>query len=319
MQTQMPQHAPGLDMVGGSAGRTVAAAPAAPTRLVAQRTTQRELDQFYTRADVAAACVAVTMGYVPDEVGLWLEPSAGTGAFLDLLPTPRLGLDLNKVAKHPEVKPGIDFIAWNPGTALKKPVMTVGNPPFGRNASLALRFMNKAMAISDVVAMILPRTFQKEAMQAKLDKDFQLVHDKPLEAFSFIHDDRPYDVSCCFQVWRRIQGGGRRLSEKRDMGHSDFRYVESPDDADFAFQRVGAKAGLVSDEGLRKSWKSHYFIKANGDADHVAKVRGVLEGIDWSEMRERTAGNPSIGKGELVAAYTEIAGPPIRAQEAFAF
>lgn len=271
------------------------------------RSRHRELDQFYTRPDVAAACMVEVMGATGGKAALWLEPSAGTGAFLDLLPRPRLGLDLEHLVDHPEIAGGQDFLAWHEWRSLPKPIVTVGNPPFGRNASLALRFLNHAMKFSDHVCMILPRTFEKEAMQAKVNERFHLESSTPLAPFSFIHDGKPYDVPCCFQIWKRIPDHGTRASPDRNLRHSHFRFVELPEDADFAFQRVGARAGLVSEEGLSKSWKSHYFIKAEDDpgADAVKTMLGL---IDWEPVRERTAGNPSIGKGELIAAYTLVAG-----------
>ncbi len=78
-----------------------------------------------------------------------------------------------------------------------------------------------------------------------------------------------------------------------------------PDNAHFAFQRVGARAGLVSHEGLRKSPQSHYFLKANIDPGGLFDR---LRRIDWTEIKWRTAGNPSIGKSELIDRYqTEYA------------
>jgi predicted RNA methylase len=269
----------------------------------------RELDQFYTHPDVAAACMEHVYKAIGRDFGTWLEPSAGTGAFLDLLPTPRIGLDLDERQIHPEIKGGVNFLQWLKWTNLDTPIVTVGNPPFGRNASLALKFMNHAMRFSSHVCMILPRTFEKEAMQAKVDKRFELFETHQIASFSFLHDGKPYDVPCCFQIWSRLPDGVHRTEGDRFLTHSDFLFVEDHGVADFAFQRVGAKAGHVSKEGLKKSWKSHYFIQANRDRNvDPEKVRSILVSIDWTEVRARTAGNPSIGKAELVKAYGVIAG-----------
>lgn len=303
----------GLDSAGGGGGGPIQNAVAAD--VAPARSRDRELDQFYTRPDVAAACMAHVMKITGGKASTWLEPSAGTGSFLDLLPQPRIGLDLDHTG-HPEVKGGINFLKWQDGTALQKPVVTVGNPPFGRNASLALKFVKHAMIFSEFVCMILPRTFEKEAMKLKVDDTFELVHSEVLEPFSFIHEGKPYDVPCCFQIWRKTEN--KRRATERPLEHSDFDYVDNPDEAKFAFQRVGARAGLVSTEGLAKSWKSHYFIRPNCDPDILMER---LRSIDWSGVRESTAGNPSIGKGELVAIYTEKFGPSVwnRPQSSFEF
>lgn len=286
---------------------------------VAERGRHRVLDQFYTRPEVAAACMEHVMRVTGGHAGLWLEPSAGTGSFLDLLPTPRLGIDLDHEIRHPEIVADTNFLGWDGYADLPQPIVTVGNPPFGRNSSLALKFLNRATMFSRHVCMILPRTFQKEALKAKVNMQFELAHDEALEPFAFIHDGRPYDVPCCFQIWSKIQGSGlRQSSSTRQLTHSDFDFIDSPLIAHFAFQRVGARAGLVSTEGLSKSWKSHYFVYVK-DETQIDVVRRRLAGIDWSEVRARTAGNPSIGKGELIDAYTAVAGPSKDPQPSFDF
>lgn len=40
-------------------------------------------------------------------------------------------------------------------------VVVVGNPPFGRNSSLAIRFFNKAACGAEIIAFIVPRSFKK--------------------------------------------------------------------------------------------------------------------------------------------------------------
>lgn len=275
---------------------------------------KRELDQFYTRPEIARRCMtlvaAAVSKHVDGVIGTWLEPSAGMGAFLDLMPTPRLGLDLDPA--HEEVVPE-DFLLWKGGTRLPGPVVTVGNPPFGKNASLALRFVNHAASFSSLVCMILPRTFEKASMQAKVAKTHHLVETHTLDPDSFSFDGANYSVPCCFQIWKRMPLDNLRTVNRAVLKHCHFRFVENQgmtaSDADamgvhFAFQRVGGKAGLASVEGLTKSWKSHYWIIA--DENHVdpEELMRRLNDIDWSEHKHRTAGNPSIGKGELILEYT---------------
>jgi hypothetical protein len=51
---------------------------------------------------------------------------------------------------------------------------------------------------------------------------------------------------------------------------------------------------------LQKSPQSHYFLKANMCSQTLLQR---LSAIDWSPIKHRTAGNPSIGKAELIGAY----------------
>lgn len=258
----------------------------------------QRLDQYYTRPDVAEQCVGWTLEAIgiPRTPCLWIEPSAGEGAFLRELPRPRVGIDLDP--RHPEVQRG-DFLHWRPSAAGIK--IVVGNPPFGKNSSLAVRFFNHAANFADVIAFILPRTFQKDSFQQKLDPFMRLVLEKRLGTRCFTLGGEAHDVPTVFQVWRR--SARLRTYQRRETRHPDFDFLR-PDQvlhADFAFQRVGARAGLVSVEGKAKSPQSHYYIKIKNRA---ADVFEVLRTINWTDIKERTAGNPSIGKAELVAAYS---------------
>jgi hypothetical protein len=260
----------------------------------------RSLDQFFTRADVAEACISATIQHVKSLEGdwHWLEPSAGSGAFLERLPFPRTGLDI--VSLRPDVS-RIDFLSWQPGD-LKRRIAVVGNPPFGKNASLARRFFDHAANFADVIAFILPRTFEKPMFINRLNRHMHLVSSTVLDDCSFEFAGEPYSVPTSFQIWER-RVALRPLAEAT-RSHDDFEFVAQPV-GDFAFQRVGARAGLVSVEGLRKSPQSHYFLRANM-CSHTLLNR--LRSIDWAPIKHRTAGNPSIGKAELVDAYKEAFG-----------
>ncbi len=255
----------------------------------------RILDQFYTRPDVADACLSKVARFISAANGdwLWVEPSAGEGAFLERMPFPRIGVDIQ--SSRPDI-PRIDFLDWRPD-ALGRKVAVVGNPPFGKNSSLARRFFDHAATFADVIAFILPRTFEKPHFVGRLNRHMHLVSSTPLEDASFEFRGEPYAVPTVFQIWERR--GSLRPVSPVERSHRDFDFVAHPV-GHFAFQRVGARAGLVSLEGLRKSPQSHYFIRANISR---TTVFDRLSSIDWSPIKYRTAGNPSIGKAEMVEAY----------------
>jgi hypothetical protein len=253
-----------------------------------------KLDQFYTKEEEAQRCYELVRPYTEPNT-IWLEPSAGTGAFFKLFPSTRLGYDLEP--KFDGIIEG-DFLLADLSTLLDQDVITVGNPPFGKNANLAVQFFNRCAAVSRVVAMIVPRTFRKPSIINRLDSNFHLVHDETLPSFSFIADDMPYDVPCCFQIWTRSEVARSRM--ETPTRHPDFIFCKRHE-GDFAVQRVGAAAGKVKD--ISDSFKdpSHYFIK-----DLVGGVRAVLEQIDYSSVKFETAGNPSVSKGELIALYDRM-------------
>ena len=255
----------------------------------------RSLDQFFTKRDVAVQCLKMldqVVQTVPED-WLWIEPSAGGGVFYDLLNYPKIGLDI--MSQRADVMQ-VDFLSWQPGQVRRK-IAVVGNPPFGKNASMARRFFDHAASFADLVAFILPRTFEKPSFTNRLNGHMHLVHTQILDECSFEFEGEPYAVPTVFQIWEKRTV--RRLLVESIRTHRDFDFV-SKSAADFAFQRVGARAGLVSEEGLAKSPQSHYFLRAGG---RKQTVFNRLRAIDWEPIKHRTAGNPSIGKGELVAAY----------------
>jgi hypothetical protein len=96
-----------------------------------------------------------------EKVGLrsvkYLEPSAGRGAFLNLMPPSlRIGLDI-----MPQTDETIcaDFLSWEPEPR-GIPIVVIGNPPFGYRGWLALEFLNHAATFADYVGFILPMAFQ---------------------------------------------------------------------------------------------------------------------------------------------------------------
>lgn len=262
----------------------------------------KALDQFYTARPIAQACFDFLLVTLKD-AGLrtalsdvFLEPSAGEGAFFDCLPDKqRVGIDL--MPKHPEVMRA-DFLEdFQPKTGSGR-WFTVGNPPFGKNSSLAVRFFNKAARFSEVIAFVVPMTFCKQSLQRRLDPHFELIGQKdlPLEAFEF--EGRPYSVPCCFQVWRRSKVI-KKTRPQLPLTHADFDFC-SPEEADFAIRRVGGLAGKVIRKFAGYSKASHYYLRSNIGAE---KLASRFEALSWDDVKWNTAGNPSISKRELVAKY----------------
>ena len=269
----------------------------------------RLLDQFYTDRPLAKTLVAQVMAHVaqrPIADVKWLEPSAGDGAFLDALPATAVGMDVDpKSARIVKA----DFTRWSPAQDTIGQWAVVGNPPFGKNASLAIAFFNRAARFAEMIAFIVPRTFEKESVHRRLDLSFDLVEQTAIHPDSFLLDGEPVAVPCVFQIWRKRADGTRRVHAAPVRDHADFTYVERAQ-ADFAFQRVGAAAGTVKALTAKSlAPASHHFLRVT-DRSQVQAVRRRLASIDWSEVKGRSAGNPSISKTELVAHYRAHLPPP---------
>ncbi len=267
------------------------------------RSHARLLDQFYTSRPLAVRLVAVASSYLPQATS-WIEPSAGNGAFVDAVK--ENGLELGYAVDLYPARQDIeksDFLQWLPDSDTDNEYASIGNPPFGKNASLAVKFFNHAATFSCGIAMIFPRTFQKRGLQNRLDDRFTLVYEEVLASNSFVFEGQSVDVPCVFQVWKRLPAGQKRSLHEIVRKHEDFSFVDRQD-ADFAFQRVGVKAGAIKEASAPVAEASHLFIRATS-RDDVSALRERFSTLDWSEFKHNTAGNPSIGKGEIVEAYTD--------------
>lgn len=262
----------------------------------------RSLDQFFTRSATAETCLALLAARLPDLApDLYVEPAAGDGAFLERLPEPRFGLDIAPSA--PGMETG-DFLNWLPDESLES-IAVVGNPPFGRNAAKAIAFFNHAAGFAEVIALILPASLMKGSMQDRLDPQFHLVDELPLPAEPFRVGERLCQVNTVFQIWRRESF--IRPKSVRSTEHDDFRFVATAAEADFVVRRVGARAGalLPRPEGAAGlsgySPSSNLFVQATGlDPKDLEARFGKL---DFAEVRQRVAANPSVSKTDIVALY----------------
>lgn len=252
------------------------------------------LDKFYTKPQVAEHCLT-TLKHITD-IDLWLEPSAGAGVFLSRLPHPRLGIDIEPDSEHVIQQ---DFFTYKPPANTN--IAVVGNPPFGKNSSLAIKFFNHAATWATVIAFIVPKTFKKTSVQNKLDLGWVLYYEQdiPKNAFDLISDDNivsTYDVPCVWQIWVK----GSREKVTLPTSHVDWSW-STKKSAKYAIRRVGGLAGKCFTEFDNYAESSHYFI----DCEH--SVYDKLDSL-YSEFQKaacNTAGNPSLSKAELVSIYAE--------------
>ena len=264
------------------------------TSLLTQK--DRQMDCFYTHPEIAYQCLEFLFQKTDQKsFSHWVEPSAGNGSFFNQMPEPKTGIDLVPNKKFGILK--ADFLAWNPKIECKR-IVTVGNPPFGKNSSLAVKFFNHASSFSNCIAMILPKTFRKDSIVNRLNRNFHLIGEMDIPENSFIFQNSSYNVPCVFQVWIKK----RKLRELvvRPKFHTDFLFSE-PVNADFAIQRVGGNAGRVKNRLSCISPNSHYFIKS---IELVETVTNIFKDIEWSTVKYNTAGNPSISKTDVVSLYS---------------
>ena len=268
--------------------------------------TIREYDCFFTSQKVAKQCLQTLKSKLAKKkinelsFDLWVEPSAGDGVFFELLPPNRLGIDIRK-SKNSKIKKA-DFLTWpiKQLTSKYNNIITIGNPPFGKNSNLAVKFFNRSAQFSNCIAMILPRTFLKSSIQRRLNPYFYCEELFELPKESFLFNNAPYSVPCVFQIW--FKKHTKRNIPLGPLTHSDFEFT-TRNNADFAVQRVGVAAGKIKHNFDTIADESHYFIKSLSIGSCVEKILGE---IDWSSVKFNTAGNPSISKRELIKMYSSM-------------
>jgi hypothetical protein len=257
-------------------------------------------DAYFTNPAIASEYVATIARLTAHrEFSQAIEPSAGNGAFLSPMSdwfAPVKGFDLMPKAK------GIIKSDWFNVTVPKRSIV-IGNPPFGFAASLAIRFFNHAATGADVIAFVVPRSFQKESVHRKLNPSFHLIHEELCPQDTFLVDGAPYNVPCVFQIWER--GETLRKIEPVAQGNPFFSFVAKADvkRGDFCIRRVGGRAGQVLD-GTDHAIPTTYFVRPITKGAKQA-VNACLPALKL--LRDKTAGVRSISKHELNAVLTAYA------------
>jgi hypothetical protein len=258
------------------------------------------LDQFYTSENDAKECYSKILEmYKNRNFDMFFEPSAGTGSFFNLFPKyKRFGIDLDPKCDGVERQNFFEFIP-----PIEKTIITIGNPPFGKNSSLAVKFFNTAAKFSDVIAFIIPKTFRKTSLKNRLHLNFHLKLDIDLSKYSFVLNGEKYDVPCCFQIWERT--ANKRRINKINLKNDYFDFVKK-NDADLAVRRVGGRTGKATKDIVISAEVSHYFLKLKNNIsldDLVEKINN----IDFSKIINSTAGVKSLSKPEFISAILKAA------------
>ena len=249
-------------------------------------------DQFYTNDRVATWCIQHIMELLPvTREYIWVEPSAGNGAFLRPLPASfsTIGLYIEPNAKGILTQ---DYLTWQPPVG--KEIIVFGNPPFGKQSSLAKAFISKSCEFATAIAFILPKSFTKPSMYRAFDRTFHLLQSTELEKNSFVVNGSAYDVPCVFQIWQKKKT--ERTVEENILPHG-FTYVKPHEPYHIAFRRVGGLAGkCYPSDGTAFSVQSHYFLTFHEKM--ICQIDHIIERINQHTFPSNTVGPRSLSKSE---------------------
>lgn len=248
------------------------------------------LDQFYTKLEVAVKCLE-TLNL--QEYDIIIEPSAGEGVFFHIAQhNTKIGYDLDPKSDDIEQ---CDFLTKDLSFLNGKKVLFFGNPPFGRNSSLALKFVKKCCEYGNTVAFILPKGFKKRSMIDKIPLNFEIIMIKDLENDLFTFEGEDFMVPC---VWVVIKKTDVLRKKEIKLTPTKFTFTNK-ENANLAIRRVGVNAGNVFTD-VNVSEPSHYFL----EVENPIRAQELISQLTFSSGD--TTGPRSIPKNELILKLDEI-------------
>jgi len=273
-------------------------------------------EEYFTLPKVAQDCVDTLLRLYPDSKK-FLEPSAGNGSFSNYLRTKGTVVE-SDITKRIPTCIAQDFLMMNP---IAKYDAVVTNPPFGRASNLATKFFNHATKFSDVIAFIVPSSWENRFfIWDKLDLNYHLAYSEELPKTSFVSPsgtvfEGEY-LNCVFQIWeRRDTAREKRLKYRSD----DFEFVRptnvreilaknaynrdlkpefATDPSELITIRThGSRAGKILENYWQNPRTAQWILpKSYG-------VKEKLQQVDFSDYLKSNAYIPSIAPAEIAWCY----------------
>ena len=160
-------------------------------------------DQFFTPKEVAEKCWATFKKEIKINTDdyVFIEPSAGDGSFLKILPKGSIGMDIEPRGENIQKQ---DYLTWKPSDTTKKYIV-FGNPPFGLRGHLALNFLNYSYNFADYVCFILPQLFESDGKGSprKRVKGYNLIYSEGLSAMFYNPEKQEVKINGVFQIWSK--------------------------------------------------------------------------------------------------------------------
>jgi predicted RNA methylase len=261
------------------------------TKLGNTRVTGKE--QYYTPRQLALELVAqIEKVLGPLEGKTVLEPAGGTGAFIEAVEA----AGVNRVISF-DIEPLHELVtegSFLDQEILERNLITISNPPFGRNNSLSIPFFNRAAELSDAICFIVPRSWRKWSVTNRLDLGFELVLDIDLEIdyvdASGIPMSTKTHLATCFQIWLKAEKS-REIVRVQDKGIIE---KVAPDQADVSLTIFGYGCGKVKTEFEPVSNTTQLFLKL-----HHPQALAALESVDYSKFYKNTAYTEALSFQEI--------------------
>jgi predicted RNA methylase len=250
-------------------------------------------EQYYTPKSLALDLVVQIEKVLGPLAGKTvLEPAGGTGAFIEAVQA----VGVSKVVSF-DIEPLHELVTE--GNFLEQEVkesnlVTISNPPFGRNNSLSIPFFNHAALVSDAICFIVPRSWRKWSVTNRLDLGFELTLDLDLEIDYVDAEGLPLSnkthLATCFQIWKKADLP-RALVRVADRGIIE---KVSPEQADVSLTIFGYGCGKVKTEFEPVPNTTQMFLKLNHP-----QALAALESVDYSKFFKNTAYTEALSLQEI--------------------
>jgi predicted RNA methylase len=258
------------------------------------------IDKYYTKDSIVTICLNYVKTYIQiNSNDLIIEPSAGNGSFISGIKTIAnnyifydLEPEQDEIIKQDYLLG--DYINFN---QKYNNIHIIGNPPFGRQSSLAIKFIKKSCEFCNSISFILPKSFKKDSLKKTFPLNFHLIFEIDLPDKSFLVDGIEHNVPCVFQIWRK-ENYDRDVVEKIEP--FGFVFVDKIETPDISFRRVGVNAGVIDTNINEKSIQSNYFIKFTNNKpinENIVKLSKITYEFN------NTVGPKSISKQELIREF----------------
>lgn len=263
-------------------------------------------EQYYTPKPLALELV----GHIEKVLGSLagktvLEPAGGTGAFIEAVQAKGVAnvISFDIEPLHELVSVG-DFLEQD---IKESNLITISNPPFGRNNSLSIPFFNHAAKVSDAICFIVPRSWRKWSVTNRLDLGFELSLDLDIEIDYVDAAGQPLSsknhLATCFQIWKKTDAP-RGLVRVTDKGIIE---KVSSDQADVSLTIFGYGCGKVKTQFEPVPNTTQMFLKLNHP-----QALAALESVDYSKFFKNTAYTEALSLQEInYLLNEEIYGDPM--------
>lgn len=263
-------------------------------------------EQYYTPRPLALVLVAQIEKVLGSLAGKTvLEPAGGTGSFIDAVQA----IGVAKVISF-DIEPLHELVTF--GDFLEQEIkesnlITISNPPFGRNNSLSIPFFNHAAKVSDAICFIVPRSWRKWSVTNRLDLGFALALDLDIDIDYVDAAGTPLSdknhLATCFQIWKKVDAP-RALVRVTDKGIIE---KVSPELADVSLTIFGYGCGKVKTQFEPVANTTQMFLKLKHP-----QALAALESVDYSKFFKNTAYTEALSLQEInYLLNEEIYGDPM--------